>query len=92
LIRAIADGDKRAMRTLYMRHGVRVVNTRSARYLGRHKLAHLTGIAFAYDPVIPAASGWASMPSEWIEGQRAQSVDAAKTALRRRGRTVSLTP
>jgi nucleotide-binding universal stress UspA family protein len=41
--------------------------------------AHLTRIAFAYDPVIPAAGGWAAMPSEWIEGQRAQSMDAAKT-------------
>jgi hypothetical protein len=43
--------------------------------------AHLTGIAFAYDPLVLAASGWASMPSEWIEGQRAQSMDAAKTAV-----------
>lgn len=44
--------------------------------------AHLTGIAFVYDPIVPvAATGY--IPSDVIEAQRSASQQAAKTALDR---------
>jgi len=44
--------------------------------------AHLTGIAFVYDPVVPvAATGY--LPPEIIESQQRESEDAAKAAIDR---------
>ena len=44
--------------------------------------AHLTGIAFIYDPVIPA-SGTGYIPAEVIESQEADNETAAKTAIKK---------
>jgi nucleotide-binding universal stress UspA family protein len=42
--------------------------------------AHVTGIAFAYEPAVaPAAIG--DLPGDWVEAQRAESAKAAKAAI-----------
>jgi nucleotide-binding universal stress UspA family protein len=42
--------------------------------------AHISGIAFAYDPVVaPTIMG--GVPSDWIEAQRQESAKAAQTAI-----------
>jgi len=42
--------------------------------------AHITGIAFAYEPAVaPAAIG--DLPGDWVEAQRAESAKAAKAAI-----------
>ncbi|HEY1361874.1 MAG TPA: universal stress protein [Xanthobacteraceae bacterium] len=44
--------------------------------------AHITGIAFAYDPLLAApAGGWEVMPPYWIEEQRAKSAEVAGVAV-----------
>lgn len=42
--------------------------------------AHITGIAFAYEPVVaPTVMG--GVPTDWIEAQRAESAKSAETAI-----------
>src|SRR5271170_608541 len=42
--------------------------------------AHITGIAFVYDPIVPV-SGTGYVPAEVIETQQADNETAAKTAV-----------
>jgi nucleotide-binding universal stress UspA family protein len=44
--------------------------------------AHVLGLAFAYEPVIPGAM-MGSIPAEFIESQRAEATDTAKKAIGR---------
>jgi nucleotide-binding universal stress UspA family protein len=44
--------------------------------------AHVLGLAFAYEPVIPGAM-MGSVPAEFIESQRAEASDTANGAIRR---------
>jgi nucleotide-binding universal stress UspA family protein len=44
--------------------------------------AHITGIAFAYEPVV-AETVMGGLPSDWIEAQRAESAKAAEAAIAR---------
>ena len=44
--------------------------------------AHLSGIAFAYDPTVPAiAGGCEVMLPGWIEEERGKAAERAKTAV-----------
>jgi nucleotide-binding universal stress UspA family protein len=43
--------------------------------------AHIAGIAFAYEPVIPPSTMGASIPPQWIDEQRAQAESAASKAI-----------
>jgi nucleotide-binding universal stress UspA family protein len=43
--------------------------------------AHLTGTAFAYEPVLPPFDGVAAISAEWIEGQIADAADRANMAI-----------
>jgi nucleotide-binding universal stress UspA family protein len=44
--------------------------------------AHVTGIAFAYEPVV-AETVMGGLPSDWIEAQRAESAKTAEAAIAR---------
>jgi len=44
--------------------------------------AHITGVAFVYDPIVPI-SGTGYIPAEVIETQQAENEAAAKAALER---------
>jgi nucleotide-binding universal stress UspA family protein len=50
--------------------------------LGEMFDAHVLGLAFAYEPVIPGAM-MGSVPAEFIEGQRAEAADKANAAIAR---------
>ncbi len=50
--------------------------------LGEMFDAHVLGLAFAYEPVIPGAM-MGSIPAEFIESQRAEATDTAKKAIAR---------
>ena len=43
--------------------------------------AHLVGIAFVYDPIVPAMADMYGMPAQVIESQRAENEKAAKAAI-----------
>ena len=43
--------------------------------------AHIAGIAFSYEPVIPPSTMGASIPPQWIDEQRAQAESAASKAI-----------
>ena len=43
--------------------------------------AHLMGIAFRYEPIIPVMNAYAMFPPELIESQRAENDKAAKVAV-----------
>jgi nucleotide-binding universal stress UspA family protein len=45
--------------------------------------AHLAGIAFVYDPIVPAMADMYGMPAQVIESQRAENEKAAKAAVDR---------
>jgi nucleotide-binding universal stress UspA family protein len=50
--------------------------------LAREFDAHLAGIAFAYDPVVPLIAGVGEgVPPAWLDAQRAEAQDAAETAI-----------
>jgi nucleotide-binding universal stress UspA family protein len=42
--------------------------------------AHLTGIAFSYEPALPIMAGIDTVPPEYIDGQRAENEKAARRA------------
>ena len=50
--------------------------------LGEMFEAHVLGLAFAYEPVIPGAM-MGSVPAEFIESQRAEASEAAQAAIKR---------
>jgi nucleotide-binding universal stress UspA family protein len=43
--------------------------------------AHLAGVAFVYDPIVPAMADMYGMPAQVIESQRAENERAAKAAV-----------
>jgi nucleotide-binding universal stress UspA family protein len=43
--------------------------------------AHLAGVAFVYDPIVPAMADMYGMPAQVIESQRAENEKAAKAAV-----------
>ena len=45
--------------------------------------AHLAGVAFVYDPIVPAMADMYGMPAQVIESQRAENEKAAKAAVDR---------
>src|SRR5436190_4756486 len=45
--------------------------------------AHLTGIAFRYDPIVPVMVDMYGIPPEIIESQRAETEKAAEAAISR---------
>ena len=45
--------------------------------------AHLAGVAFAYDPIIPPTNMGEPMPPDWIDAMRTEAEGAAKAAISR---------